>query len=196
MILESADDVAVVGEAGDGDEAIAAVNRWSPDVVVMDIRMPRLDGIATTAALRANGNTARVLILTTFDIDDHVVDALAAGADGFVLKDTPPHDLLEAVRVVADGDSMLSPSIARMLIDHVARNNSRARTPPPDLTAISAREREVLVEIAAGRSNAEIGTTLFMSEATVKAHVTRLLTKLDRTNRVQLAILAHRAGLS
>jgi DNA-binding NarL/FixJ family response regulator len=173
------------------------VRRCRPDVVLMDIRMPRLDGLAATVALREVPEPPRIVILTTFDVDDHVFRALQAGADGFLLKDTPPLDLVQAVRVVAAGDSMLSPSVTRRLIDHVADAAPRPpdRGPDPRLAELSGREREVLVELAKGASNAEIGVTLFMSEATVKAHVTHLFTKLGRTNRVQLAILAHDAGL-
>jgi DNA-binding NarL/FixJ family response regulator len=197
MILESADDITVVGEAEDGADAVEAVRRCRPDVVLMDIRMPRLDGLAATVALREVPEPPRIVILTTFDVDDHVFRALQAGADGFLLKDTPPLDLVQAVRVVAAGDSMLSPSVTRRLIDHVADAAPRPpdRGPDPRLAELSGREREVLVELAKGASNAEIGVTLFMSEATVKAHVTHLFTKLGRTNRVQLAILAHDAGL-
>jgi DNA-binding NarL/FixJ family response regulator len=139
-----------------------------------------------------------VLILTTFDVDDYVFRALQAGADGFLLKDTPPRDLQQAVRVIAGGDSMLSPSVTRRLIAHVAEAGGMPRSvdADPALDALSPREREVLVELARGLSNAEIGATLFMSEATVKAHISHLFTKLGRTNRVQLAILAHRAGLT
>jgi DNA-binding NarL/FixJ family response regulator len=163
----------------------------------MDIRMPRLDGLAATVALRELPAPPRIVVLTTFDVDDHVFRALQAGADAFLLKDTPPNDLIQAVRVVVAGDSMLSPSVTRRLITHVARSGSR---PAPDdagrLAELSPREREVLVELATGASNADIGATLFMSEATVKAHVSHLFTKLGRSNRVQLAILAHDAGLT
>jgi DNA-binding NarL/FixJ family response regulator len=198
MILESADDITVVGEADDGAEAVAAIRRCRPDVVLMDIRMPRLDGLAATIAIRELDDSPRVLILTTFDVDDHVFRALQAGADGFLLKDTPPRDLVQAVRVIAAGDSMLSPSVTRTLIAHVADGAGSPRRAGAEaaLATLSPREREVLVELAKGLSNAEIGTALFMSEATVKAHVTHLFTKLDRTNRVQLAILAHDAGLA
>lgn len=202
MILESADDVTVVGEASDGAEAVEAVGRCRPDVVLMDIRMPRLDGLAATVALRRLPHPPRVLILTTFDVDDHVFGALQAGADGFLLKDTPPHDLIQAVRVIAAGDAMLSPSVTRTLIAHVARTADASRRTDTDtgvdaaLASLSPREREVLIEVASGRSNAEIASALFMSEGTVKAHITHLLTKLDRTNRVQLAILAHDADLA
>jgi DNA-binding NarL/FixJ family response regulator len=199
MILESADDIAVVGEAEDGADAVDAVRRCRPNVVLMDIRMPRLDGLAATVAVRELDNPPRIVILTTFDVDDHVFRALQAGADGFLLKDTPPRDLIQAVRVIAAGDAMLSPSITRRLIAHVASVSETPRRLDTDhdaLSSLSPREREVLVELAAGLSNAEIGSTLFMSEATVKAHVTHLFTKRDRTNRVQLAIVAHHAGLA
>jgi DNA-binding NarL/FixJ family response regulator len=198
MILESAGDITVVGEAGDGAEAIEAVARCQPDVVLMDIRMPRLDGLAATAALRAIDEKPPVVMLTTFDLDDYVFRALQAGADGFLLKDTPPLELINAVRVVAGGESMLSPSVTRKLIAHFTAN---ARAPRRDdardsLSELSPREHDVLAEVGRGRSNAEIGAVLFMSEATVKAHVSHLLTKLQRANRVQLAILAHDAGLT
>jgi DNA-binding NarL/FixJ family response regulator len=197
MILESADDITVVGEAEDGADAVEAVHRCQPDVVLMDIRMPRLDGLAATVALHELPDPPRIVILTTFDVDDHVFRALQAGADGFLLKDTPPLDLVHAVRVVAAGDSMLSPSVTRRLIDHVAETAPSSHGgADPRLDDLSAREREVLVELATGASNAEIGATLFMSEATVKAHISHLFTKLGRSNRVQLAILAHDAGLT
>jgi DNA-binding NarL/FixJ family response regulator len=198
MILESADDITVVGEAEDGADAVEAVDRCRPDLVLMDIRMPRLDGLAATIAVRALNDPPRVLILTTFEVDDYVFRALEAGADGFLLKDTPPRDLIRAVHVIAAGDAMLSPSVTRTLIAHVTDNavTSRLGTANESLAALSPREHEVLVELAAGLSNAEIGAALYMSEATVKAHVTHLLTKLGRTNRVQLAILAHHAGLA
>jgi DNA-binding NarL/FixJ family response regulator len=196
MILESADDITVVGEADDGADAVDAVRRTTPDVVLMDIRMPRLDGLAATVALRELPDRPRIIVLTTFDVDDHVFRALQAGADAFLLKDTPPVELIQAVRLVVAGDSMLSPSVTRRLITHVAQGARRNADDEADrLAELSPREREVLVELATGASNAEIGATLFMSEATVKAHVSHLFTKLGRTNRVQLAILAHDAGL-
>ena len=198
MILESADDITVVGEADDGAEAVDAIKRSQPDVVLMDIRMPRLDGLAATVAIRALDTKPPVMILTTFDLDDYVFRALQAGADGFLLKDTPPLELINAVRVLASGESMLSPSVTRRLITHF---NAHSAAPRRDharqsLSDLSPREHEVLAEVGRGLSNAEIGIALFMSEATVKAHVSHLLTKLQRANRVQLAILAYDAGIT
>ncbi len=197
MILESAGDISVVGEADDGDAAVEAVRRCRPDVVLMDIRMPRLDGLAATIAVRQLDDPPPVVILTTFDLDDYVFRALQAGADGFLLKDTPPLDLIQAVRVVASGESMLSPSVTRRLIAHFANDGRPAREEEARarLADLSPRELEVCIEVGRGRSNAEIGASLFMSEATVKAHVSRLLVKLGFANRVQVAILAHDAGL-
>lgn len=197
MILESADDMTVVGEADDGADAVSAVARCKPDVVLMDIRMPLLDGLAATTALAAIEGAPSVLVLTTFDLDDYVFRALQAGAAGFLLKDTPPLELVQAVRVVASGESMLSPSVTRRLIAHFAADARPAKEQiaRDRLDVLTPREAEVLVEVARGQSNAEIGATLFMSEATVKAHVSRLLVKLEVHNRVQIAILAHDAGL-
>ena len=198
MILESADDVTVVGEADDGADAVEAVRRSGPDVVLMDVRMPRLDGLAATTAVRELDDAPAVVILTTFDLDDFVFRALQAGASGFLLKDTPPLQLLQAVRVVAAGESMLSPSVTRRLIAHFAAadpHNAREQQARARLDGLTQREVEVLTAVGRGQSNAEIGTELFMSEATVKAYVSRLLTKLDLNNRVQLAILAHDATL-
>ncbi len=197
MILESADDMTVVGEADDGAQAVDAVQRTTPDVVLMDIRMPLIDGLAATEAVRQLDDAPAVVILTTFDLDDHVFRALQAGAAGFLLKDSPPLDLVQAVRVVAAGDSMLSPSVTRRLIGHFAASTADGRrvAARSKLTDLTPREREVLVEVGRGKSNAEIGEALFMSEATVKAHVSKLLLKLEQANRVQLAILAHEAEL-
>ena len=200
MILESADDLDVVGEAEDGADAVDAARRCRPDVVLMDVRMPRLDGIAATAALQAVDPAPAVIVLTTFDLDDHVFGALQAGAAGFLLKDTPPRELVQAVQVVAAGASMLSPTVTRRLIAHFADGSGpageRRRTARQRLAALSPRESEVLAQVARGLSNAEIGATLFMSEATAKAHVSRLLVKVGASNRVQLAIVAHDAGLT
>jgi DNA-binding NarL/FixJ family response regulator len=198
MILESADDLDVVGEAEDGADAAEAVRRCGPDVVPMDVRMPRLDGIAATAAIRALDPAPSVIVLTTFDLDDHVFGALQAGAAGFLLKDTPPRELVQAVRVVASGASMLSPTVTRRLISHFTADDQpdRRQAARDRLAGLTERESEVLAEVGRGLSNAEIGTALFMSEATVKAHVSRLLVKVAAANRVQLAFVAHDAGLA
>lgn len=197
MILESADDITVVGEADDGADAVDAVHRCRPDVVLMDIRMPRLDGLAATTAVSAIDVAPAVVVLTTFDLDDYVFRALQAGAAGFLLKDTPPLDLVNAVRVVASGESMLSPSVTRRLIAHFAADARPAKeqVARERLSVLTPREVEVLVEVGRGHSNADIGAALFMSEATVKAHVSRLLVKLQLNNRVQIAIVAHDAGV-
>ena len=197
MVLGSAEDLEVVGEVGDGADAVDAVHRHRPDVVLMDVRMPRMDGLAATAAVTALPAAPRVIVLTTFDLDEHVFGALRAGASGFLLKDTPPRELVAAVRVVAAGEAMLSPTVTRRLIGHFATTSdtSRAERARDRLDLLTARERDVLLAVGRGQSNAEIGRALFLSEATVKSHVSRLLSKLDATNRVQVAILAHDAGL-
>lgn len=197
MILETAPDLSVVGEAADGQAALDAVRRDRPDVVLMDLHMPRLDGAAATAAIHALDAPPAVVVLTTFDTDDDVFGALAAGASGFLLKDTPPHDLVDAVRRAAAGDAMLSPTVVpRVLARVVTHERSRSRAESLALLdALTAREREVAVEIGRGRSNAEIGALLDLREASVKSHVTHLFEKLGVTNRVQVAILTLRAGL-
>jgi DNA-binding NarL/FixJ family response regulator len=197
MILQSADDLQVVGEAADGSQVMQAVQRHRPDIILMDIRMPKMDGLTATAALQALPDPPRVIVLTTFDLDDFVFRALEAGAAGFLLKDTPPLELIAAVRVVAAGDGMLSPGVTRRLIGHFAADPraQRRREAEARLAGLTDREREVLAEVGRGATNSDIGRTLFMSEATVKAHVSRLLVKLGMTNRVQIAILAHDAGL-
>jgi DNA-binding NarL/FixJ family response regulator len=197
LILSSADDLEVVGEADDGADAVEAVQRHRPDVVLMDIRMPRVDGLTATRSLVALDRAPRVVVLTTFDLDDYVFRALEAGASGFLLKDTPPRELVNAVRVVAAGEAMLSPTVTSRLIEHFTAGGAaaRQRTARDRLSTLTARENDVLLALARGLSNAEIGRELFMSEATVKAHVSRLLAKLDAANRVQVAILAHDAGL-
>ena len=196
MMLAGRDDVTVVGEVGDGDEVEAAVREHAPDVVLMDIRMPRVDGLAATEALRASPDPPHVIVLTTFDADDLVLRALRAGASGFLLKDTPPPEIVRAIGLVAAGDAMLSPAITRRLIEHVADTeaDARRRSAREAMGRLTEREREVALAIARGCSNAEIGAELFMSVATVKAHVTRLLAKLELGNRVQIALLAHDAG--
>jgi DNA-binding NarL/FixJ family response regulator len=197
MILESADDLSVVGDAEDGHSAIAAVHRYRPDVVLMDLRMPGLDGLAATAQLRAGESPPSIIVLTTFNVDDYVFRALEAGATGFLLKDTPPNELLRAVRLAAAGDSILSPAVTRQVIDRfTAEDRTQRRREALDrLDSLTEREREVLIEIGLGLTNAEIATRLLMGEATVKSHVSHLFDKLTATNRVQLAIAAHRAGL-
>jgi DNA-binding NarL/FixJ family response regulator len=197
MILETADDMTVVGDAEDGQAAVAAVGRLRPDVVLMDIRMPRFDGLAATAAIRSRPQPPAVVVLTTFDTDDAVFRALEVGATGFLLKDTPPEELLRAVRHAASGDSMLSPAVTRRVITRfTAEDRSRRRREALErLSGLTEREREVLVQIGLGHANAEIARNLHMSEATVKSHVTHLFEKLSVTNRVQIAIAAFRAGL-
>ncbi len=197
LILGGATDVEIVGEAGDGAEGLDLAGRTAPDVVLMDIRMPRMDGVQATRRLTDAGPDPKVLVLTTFDLDEYVFRALEAGASGFLLKDTPPRDLVEAVKVVAAGDAMLSPGVTRTLIGHYASDgaDARRRAAAQRLQVLTAREREVLGTVGRGLTNAEIGRTLFLSEAPVKAHVSKLLLKLGATNRVQVAILAHDAGL-
>jgi len=198
MILSSAEDVAVVGETDDGARAVAAVREHRPDVVLMDIRMPDMDGITATAALRRLDTPPRVIVLTTFQADEQVLSALRAGADGFLLKDTPPAEIVTAVRLVAAGEAMLSPSVTRTLLSHFgdAGMAERRRVGRQRLATLTDREHEVAVAVGSGASNAEIAASLFMSEATVKAHVSRLFAKLDVANRVQIAIVVHDAGLA
>jgi DNA-binding NarL/FixJ family response regulator len=199
-ILEGDPDIEVVGEAGDGDEAIELTRSLDPDLVLMDIRMPRLDGIAATRALTAaDADRPRVLVLTTFALEDYVFDALRAGASGFLVKDTPPGEIINAVRLVASGDAIISPTVTRSLLDHFGASETseaseRRRLAARRLATLTDREREVAAAVGSGASNAEVAASLFMSEATVKAHVSRLLTKLDVTNRVQIAIVVHEAG--
>ncbi len=196
MILESAADLRIVGEASDGADAVAAVKAFGPDVVLMDIRMPRIDGLEATRRVLQLPDPPRVIVLTTFDLDDYVMQSLQAGATGFLLKDTPPTELINAVRVVAAGEAMLSPTVTRRLIQHFADGSTAKQDAAQQrMKALTERETDVLVAVATGLSNADIGRSLFMSEATVKAHVSRLLSKLDLNNRVQVAILAHDAGL-
>ncbi len=196
LILSSADDIAVVGETDDGAGAAEAVRQHRPDVVLMDLRMPQMDGIAATVALRRLDPAPQVIVLTTFQADEQVVAALRAGASGFLVKDTPPAEIVHAVRLVAAGDAIVSPSVTRTLLSHFGNTevSQRHRVAARRLAALTAREQEVAAAVGAGASNAEIAATLFMSEATVKAHVSRLLAKLDVSNRVQVAILVHDAS--
>ena len=192
--LLEAGDVEVVGEAADGVEAVEVALRLRPDVVVMDVRMPRLDGIEATRRLRREPDGPQVLVLTTFDLDEYVFRALEAGAAGFLLKDAPPGRLVEAVRTVADGDALLAPAVTRRLIQRHLSGPAPATGPDP-AADLSPREREVWLLVAQGLSNAEIAGTLVVSEATVKAHVTRLLAKLGVRDRVQAVVRAYESGL-
>ena len=196
MVLAGAEDIVIVGEATDGNEVAHAVSEHEPGVVLMDIRMPGMDGLAATELLRAQDDAPEVIVLTTFDVDEYVLRALRAGASGFLLKDTPPADIVRAVRAVAAGEPMLSPTITRRLIGHVTDNEGgdRGQRAREQLDRLTEREREVAVAIGLGKSNAEIGRELYMSVATVKAHVSRVLEKLQFNNRVQIALLAHDAG--
>jgi DNA-binding NarL/FixJ family response regulator len=193
MILEAESDLEVVGEAVDGLEAVELAQRHRPDVILMDIRMPNLDGVEATRRLQ--GFASRVLILTTFDLDEYVYDALRAGASGFLLKDTPPEDLVRAIRIVAAGDALLAPSVTTRLVRELAATPSPSTPPSARLDALTEREREVLVLMARGLSNAEIAAELIVSEATVKTHVGRVLMKLDLRDRVQAVVLAYETGL-
>jgi DNA-binding NarL/FixJ family response regulator len=193
MLLAGEPDIHVVAEASNGFEAIAQVSRYRPDVVLMDIRMPVLDGLEATRRILADHDTVKVLILTTFDLDDYVYEALRAGASGFVLKDDPPEQLIAAVRTIAKGDALLSPSVTRKVIAHFARR--QRRRPPPALDSLTARELDVFRLIASGLSNAEIGRELFISDTTVKTHVTRLLQKIGVRDRAQAIVLAYQTGL-
>jgi DNA-binding NarL/FixJ family response regulator len=192
MIVAAQPDMQVAGEAADGQEAIELVRRERPDVVLMDIRMPRVDGIEATKQV---SGIARVVILTTFELDEYVFDALAAGASAFLLKAAPPEDLLQAIRVVADGDALLAPSVTRKLIEEFARRPQPAAGKPKQLDSLTDRELEVLREVARGLTNAEIAQRLHVSETTVKTHVAHMLDKLDLRDRVQAVILAYEAGL-
>ena len=195
LILELENDMVVVGEATDGNNAVRLAHELEPDVVVMDIRMPDLDGIEATRRLQASGSKARVLILTTFDLNEYVYEAMRAGASGFLLKDVPSDQLVAGIRTVASGDALLAPALTRRLIEHFVRRPPPDAAPPPALAALTVRETEVLTLLARGRSNAEIATALFLGEATVKTHVGRILQKLDLRDRVQAVVYAYEYGL-
>jgi DNA-binding NarL/FixJ family response regulator len=193
MLLADEDDIEVVAEAANGLEAVDKAARFHPTVVLMDIRMPELDGLEATRRILAADRLARILILTTFDLDEYIYEALRAGASGFVLKDDPPEQLIAAIRTVAAGDALLSPAVTRRVIKEFART-PRA-TPPRELDELTAREREVLHLVAQGLSNAEIGQQLYISETTVKTHVTHVLRKLNLRDRVQAVVLAYQSGV-
>lgn len=193
MLLAREQGMEVVAEASNGLEAVAKAARFDPTVILMDIRMPELDGLEATRRILATDNTARILILTTFGLDEYVYEALRAGASGFVLKDDPPEQLIEAVRIVAAGDALLSPAITKRVINQFTRIPHP--TPPKELDQLTAREQDILRLIASGLSNAEIGTELYISETTVKTHVTHILQKLGLRDRVQAVVLAYQTGL-
>jgi DNA-binding NarL/FixJ family response regulator len=202
MILETEEDMSVVGEAEDGQAAVRLVDLYAPDVVLMDVRMPSLDGIEATRSITASGSLSHVLILTTFDLDEYAFSALRAGASGFLLKDVPPQELVQAIRTVARGDAVVSPRITRRLLEEYAHQlpdlstgDPADGTTPAVLTGLTGREKEVLIAVAEGLSNAEIAERLFVSEATVKSHVGRVLAKLGLRNRVQAVVLAFQTGL-
>ncbi|MEE6262663.1 response regulator transcription factor [Plantactinospora sonchi] len=195
MMLDGAPGISLVAALADGDEVPAAIDRYGVDVVLMDIRMPRVNGIVATRRLRARPHPPEVVVLTTFDTDDHVVRALRAGASGFLLKDTPPDRIVDAVHRVAAGEPILSPAITRRLMERVTTSTDAYERARSSLAALSPRERDVVLAVARGRTNAEIAAELTMTVATVKAHLTHILSKLDLGNRTQVAMLAHDAGL-
>ena len=197
LILETEVGIEVVGEGSDGAEAIATVRRTRPDVVLMDVRMPRMDGLEATRRLLGDGAQCRVIMLTTFDLDEYVYAALQAGASGFLLKEVSPEHLVAAVRMVAAGDALLAPSITRRLIERFVRRDRPSTTPgaPGALGSLTEREREVLVLIARGRTNHEVADDLHLSEATVKTHVARIFSKLELRDRAQAVVVAYESGL-
>ena len=193
MLLSGEKDIDVVAEASNGLEAVEKAARFGPTVVLMDIRMPELDGLEATRRILAAGRTTRILMLTTFDLDEYIYEALKAGASGFVLKDDPPEQLIAAVRTVAAGDALLSPTITKRVIEHFTR--IPRPSPPKEIDELTAREREVFLSIADGHSNAEIAQELYISETTVKTHITHIFQKLNLRDRAQAVVLAHQAGL-
>ena len=195
LILETREDLEVVGEAEDGREAVDLARRLNPHVILMDVRMPNVDGVEATRRLAAAGSPARVLILTTFDLDEYVYEAIRAGASGFLLKDVQPAQLVDAVRVVAAGEALLAPTVTRRLLDRFA-DQLPSSTPPPELARLTERELEILTLLAEGLSNAELAERLFLSETTVKSHVSSVLRKLELRDRVQAVVLAYKAGLA
>ena len=195
MILEAEEDIEVVGEAEDGVHAVEQIKRLKPDVALMDIRMPRLNGLDATREIVSHGDGPRVLMLTTFDLNEYVYEALRAGASGFLLKDVPAEQLVAGIHVVAQGEALLAPSITRRLIEEFAQNAPVERTPPKELDDLTARESEVFKLVARGMSNAEIARELVVSETTVKTHVARILMKLHLRDRVQAVVYAYEAGV-
>jgi DNA-binding NarL/FixJ family response regulator len=195
LVLEAQPDITVVGEAGNGAQAVTMVRALRPDVVLMDVRMPVLDGIEATREIVGSGGTARILVLTTFDLDEYVYAALRAGACGFLLKDVPPADLVSAIHAAAGGHAVVAPAVTRRLLDTVLPHLPGAVTADERLDRLTEREREVLALVARGRSNTEIAAGLHLSEATVKAHVGRLLSKLELRDRVQIVVYAYENGL-
>jgi DNA-binding NarL/FixJ family response regulator len=195
MIVDSQDDLQVVGEAGDGESAVRAVIGARPDVVLMDVRMPVLDGIQAAARILGFPDPPKIVMLTTFDVDEHAFAALRAGASGFLLKNARAEEVVQAIRAVHRGDAVVAPSTTRRLLDQVAASLPGPPRPPPEIAKLTEREREVMLQVASGASNAEIAARLFLSEATVKTHVGRLLTKLGLRDRVQVVVLAYESGL-
>ena len=195
MILQAEHDLTVVGEAGDGAAAVELADRADADVVLMDVRMPRMDGIEACRSIRERHPDTRVMMLTTFDLHDHVRAALRAGASGFMLKDAPAQQLVDAIRIVASGDALLAPSITQALIDEIARQPERDRASYPGVDTLTERELDVLLLMASGRSNGEIAGELYLGEATIKTHVGRILAKLGARDRVQAVVTAYESGL-
>ncbi|MFD0363029.1 response regulator [Nocardia sp. GCM10030253] len=195
MVLGAHPDIEVIGEAENGATAVSRAKELRPDVVLMDVRMPVVDGVTATGRIVDAGDGCRVLVMTTFDLDEHALGALRAGASGFLLKDTPPEDLISAIRSVAAGDAVVSPKVTKRLLDRLIADDPGGMRDPGVLDVLTARERQVLEQIAAGRSNAEIAEQLYLSEATVKTHVGRVLTKLGLRDRVQAVVLAYETGL-
>ena len=196
-MIDHAGDLALVGEASDGEQAVELARLHRPDVVLMDVRMPVLDGIEATRRITGDPAMAgiQVVVLTTFDMDEYVHAAIKAGASGFLLKDAPPEDVLDAIRVVANGDALLAPSVTRRLIAELAARPDGDRPPPPSLDVLTDREREVLVLVGRGLSNSEIGEALFVSQTTAKTHVSHVMTKLDARDRARLVVIAYESGL-
>jgi len=195
MVLDAHDDILVVGEEADGAAAVRSAHALQPDVVLMDVRMPVVDGVTATERILAAGGPSKVLVMTTFDLDEHALAALRAGASGFLLKDTPPEDLVSAIRSVAAGDAVVSPRVTRRLISRFLRDDLPPSRDPAILDVLTDREREVLCLVASGLSNCEIAAKLFLSEATIKSHVGRVLAKLGLRDRVQAVVLSYETGL-